>query len=135
MNRTLPDVTPIAKHLESVYAPYSLLAAMQLDVFTALDLPRNAYEVAELLDVNAERLEILLYALVAAELLQVEDGIFTNTPATSCYLVKGKPDYIGDLHHILDNLWKAVGFTERNRCFQRLVQKLWALGEEFDEDL
>jgi hypothetical protein len=111
MNDPIPDVTPIAKHLEAVYAPYALLAAMQLDVFSALESTRSANAVADLINVDAERLEILLYALAAADLLQVEAGRFTNTPATSYYLVKGKPNYIGDLHHILANIWNAVAFT------------------------
>ncbi len=71
MDRPIPDVLPIAKHFESVYAPYALLAAMQLDVVSVLDITRSANEVADLLNVDAERLEILLYALATADLLQL----------------------------------------------------------------
>lgn len=111
MIQTTPDVKPIARYLESIYAPYALLTAMQLDVFSALEKAHSPEQVAELINVDAGRLKILLYALVAAELLQVEDGKFSNTPATSYYLVKGQPDYIGDLHHVLATVWKAVALS------------------------
>ncbi len=50
-----------------------MLAGMQLDVFTPLkDGPLTAEQLAAALNVKAEKLSPLLYALVAAELLTVE---------------------------------------------------------------
>lgn len=77
----------------------AMVAGMQLDVFTPLGrCPMTAREVADALGVGATRLEPLLYALVAAELLTFDDGRFANTPESDHYLVKGKASYLGDRH-------------------------------------
>lgn len=56
-------------------AALAMLAGMQLDVFTPLkNGPMTADQIGDAIGVNADRLRLLLYALVAAELLEVKDG-------------------------------------------------------------
>jgi ubiquinone/menaquinone biosynthesis C-methylase UbiE len=86
-----------------------MLAGMQLDLFTPLeDGPLSAEELADKLDVQAAKLRPLLYALVVAGLLNVEDGLFANTPETDEYLVRGRPSYLGGEHELMSMLWEAL---------------------------
>ena len=87
----------------------AMLAGIQLDVFTQFkDEPRTADTVANSLGVNASKLSRLLYALVAAELLEVEDGKFRNTRLSDHLLVRGKTTYMGGVHELWSDLWSAT---------------------------
>src|SRR4051794_33128882 len=79
---------------------------MQLDLFTPLDDgAMRADELAAALDVDAGKLSLLLYALVVAGLLTVEDGRFANTAEAARSLVRGKREYMGSIHTI----WAEIG--------------------------
>ena len=57
----------------SVYPAFAMLAGIQLDLFTPLkDGPLNADQIAEALGVGPDKLNRLLYALLAAKLLVVD---------------------------------------------------------------
>jgi hypothetical protein len=78
---------------------FAVLAGMQLDLFTPLaDGPLRAGELADAIGVDAAKLELLLYALVVARLLTVEDGRFANTEEADLLLVSSKPTYIGSVN-------------------------------------
>jgi len=97
-NRTSPP-TPntILRHATSIYPSIAFFVGTQLDVFTVLEGGPFTYEeLATILKMKPHFMERLLYALVSAELLTVEDGLFTNTVEASNFLVKGKPSYMGD---------------------------------------
>lgn len=99
----------LIQSLQASVAPaFALHAGVTLGVFTALgDATLSAAEVAGLLDVNPQRLERLLYALVATGLLEIDNDGFRNGQEAAVYLVRGKPGYIGDEHQLLDQLWHA----------------------------
>ncbi len=108
MNEAQPPAT-ITRLSDSVYSSFAMLAGMQLDLFTPLeDGPLSAEELADKLDVQVARLQPLLYALVVAGLLNVEDGLFANTPETDEYLVRGRPSYLGGEHELMSVLWEAL---------------------------
>lgn len=87
-------------------AAFALLAGMQLDVFTPLQHgPLTAEQLAEALGVSPARLPLLLYALVAAGLLRMQDDRFTNTPEAQHFLVQGTPTYLGAMHPNLAAQW------------------------------
>ena len=70
-----------------------MLAGVRLDVFTALkNGPMTVEELAQALEVSAFKLETLLYALVMADLLAVNDGRFANTLEADHYLVRAIPE-------------------------------------------
>lgn len=48
---------------------------------------------ADSMGVNEVKLRPLLYALVSAQLLQIEEGGFSNSPEADYYLAQGKPSY------------------------------------------
>jgi hypothetical protein len=87
-------------------AALAMLAGMQLDVFTPLKAgPKTAEEIAHAIGVGPARLRLLLYSLVAAGLLNEQDGHFSNTPEASHFLVKGIPSYMGDRHAAFSTRW------------------------------
>src|SRR4030095_5529251 len=96
-----PVVRPenIERLAMAVYPSFAMLAGMELDVFTTLkDGPLTGRQVAATLGVDSVRLKALLYALVAAGLLTVDDERFSNTREASQFLVRGRPDYVGRRH-------------------------------------
>jgi SAM-dependent methyltransferase len=87
-------------------AAFAMLAGMQLDLFTALqDGAQTPPQLAATLGVGADRLRLLLYALVAAGLLTEQDGRFANTPEAQHFLVQGTPTSLGPLHRHLAAQW------------------------------
>lgn len=103
-----PQPETIDKLKISAFGAFAMLAGMQLDVFTHLkDGPRSTEQIADALEVNPSQLRLLLYALVAAELLTVEDELFANTPETAHFLVRGSPSYMGTKHRAWSIFWSA----------------------------
>ncbi len=101
--------TIVMRNAFAVYPPFAMLAGMELDLFTPLkDGPMDAVTLAKSLSVQAAKLSPLLYALVAAGLLTVEDGVFSNTGETDKFLVRGRPDYMGGLSGFHRKLWHAA---------------------------
>ena len=89
-------------------AAFAMLAGMQLDVFTPLKAgPLDAEKIADAIGVRHGRLRLLLYCLVAAGLLNEENGRFSNTPEATQFLVKGSPSYVGNRHAALATRWAA----------------------------
>lgn len=102
-----PDV--INKLRFAAYSSFAMYAGMKLEVFTPLkDGPLTVHQLAQSLNVNPTRLGPLLYALVVAELLTVEDGRFANTPEAAQFLIKGNPGYMGGVHGVLTEQWTAA---------------------------
>lgn len=107
-NSSPPSRDIIDRYATAVYPSMAMLAGMQLDVFTPLkDKPMGVEALAEILRVKPERLAPLLYALVDAELLSVDDSLFANTPVANHYLVGGRASYVGRVHEIYADLWAA----------------------------
>ena len=93
----------------AVYPSFAMLAGMELDVFTTLkDGALTGRQVASTLGVDPIRLNALLYALVAAGLLTLDDERFNNTPEASQFLVRGRADYIGMRHQAYRRRWQTV---------------------------
>ena len=103
------EENPIEKLAASVYPPLAMLAGMQLDLFTQLsDKPMNTEQIAETIGVGSAKLRPLLYALVVANLLNVEGEFFSNTDAANRFLVRGSPSCVGDIHELLSTMWNAA---------------------------
>jgi SAM-dependent methyltransferase len=84
-----------------------MLAGMQLDVFTPLkDGPMTAGQIGEAIGTRPDRLRLLLYALTAAGLLDVKDGVFSNSAEAARFLVRGSPDYLGNMQTRVADQWR-----------------------------
>lgn len=107
-DETMKPLT-IMRNVYAVYPSFAMLAGMQLDVFTPLkDGPMDARTLARALDVLEDKLTPLLYSLVAAGLLEVENKSFSNTFEAGKFLIRGCPDYIGGLSGFYNMLWHAT---------------------------
>ncbi len=106
----VPPLSVITHHEFAVYPAMAMLAGMKLDVFTPLkDGPLTSTEIAGAIGVNSAKLVPLLYALVAADLLTVQDDRFSNTPEADAYLVKGRPTYMaGSRQLFYADIWQAL---------------------------
>lgn len=94
-----PDIFYQIKN--QTWATAAMLAGMELDLFTPLGSgPLTVQQLATKLQVNADKLSSLLYALVIAGLLKEQDGVFSNTAETDAYMVRGKPGFFGDTYKI-----------------------------------
>ena len=94
--------------MASVPPALAMLAGMQLEVFTNLgDGVRDAKDLASRLGLAEEPLSRLLYALVVCGLLERREGGFANSTEAANFLVKGLPGYLGGMHELLDQLWRA----------------------------
>jgi SAM-dependent methyltransferase len=90
-----------------------LLAAVKLDVFSALDgRARSAIEVAGKIGADARALELLLNALVAIRLLSKTGETYANTTVATTNLVKHSPQYVGHLLLLHDAEWSNWGKLE-----------------------
>src|SRR3990172_8470710 len=106
MTSAAPRPETIEKLASAVYPSFAMLAGMQLDLFTPLkDGPMTAAQLAAALGVRADKLQPLLYALVAAGLLTVDGDLFSNPPEASHFLVRGKPSYAGGRREALSHWW------------------------------
>jgi predicted TPR repeat methyltransferase len=81
-----------------LYTPmYSktLVAGIELDVFSALTEPKKHTQVAKELSLHPENTGYLLDALTSIELLDKKEGLYQNTALSNKHLVKSSDQYIG----------------------------------------
>jgi hypothetical protein len=103
------EPTTILRHQSSILPAMAMLAGMQLDLFTPLkDGPLTGKEIAAAIGVNAPKLMPLLYALVVAELLTLDNDRFSNTQEAATYLVSGHPSYLHGRNEFLGDIWQAL---------------------------
>lgn len=85
----------------------ALLTAIELEIFTILDthlLPSS--DVAKKIGSDPRATDRLMNALASIGLLKKLHGKFYNSELSKKYLVKGKPDYMGNLHHT-NHIWDS----------------------------
>ncbi len=84
-----------------------LLTAHELDLFTTLgEGNRTSSEVAAALGTDERATDRLMNALCGMGLLAKKEGRFSNTPPASRFLVKGQPDFLAGLMHLV-HLWET----------------------------
>jgi SAM-dependent methyltransferase len=119
-----PNPLKISAPLTSVFSNVALLAALQLELFTALGEDHLTVEqLAARMRVGPRRLLAVLNVLVILGLLRNEDGSYANGVESSYYLVKGKPSYIGGSHELFADLYQAVLCTAASIRENRPVAK------------
>lgn len=109
----MTDSTPQPEIFEQlgdgVYRGIAMKAGVQLDLFTPLkDGPMSAGQIADAIEVDTLKLRPLLYALVITGLLTVDGDLFSNTEETDYFLVRDRPDYMGERLEGRFDLWNAI---------------------------
>ncbi|MFA6422302.1 MAG: methyltransferase [Candidatus Buchananbacteria bacterium] len=87
---------PLKKLTTSMWAFWTLLAGVKLNIFEYTMEKSTAEEVANKLNIDADPAERLLNALVAMELIEKQDDSYINLPIANKFLIKSHPDYFGD---------------------------------------
>src|ERR1700730_9403006 len=78
------------------WASKTLLSAVELGLFTELAKGRaNLRKLSQRLGLHDRSARDFLDALVALNLLERQDGIYSNTKETDLFLDRGKPSYVG----------------------------------------
>jgi SAM-dependent methyltransferase len=67
----------------------------------------DAGQIADSIGVDVFKLGPLLYALVSAGFLTVENGLFSNTEEAQLFLVGDSPSYMGRVHEFWSGIWSA----------------------------
>ncbi len=79
-------------------ASKALFSAVELDLFNTLsESPATAPELQHRLGLNGRGLRDFLDALVSLDLLEREDGVYSNTPVSERFLVRSSDAYIGGM--------------------------------------
>ncbi len=86
-----------------------LFTANALDLFSVLEHPSSADEVARQRELDPRGARMLLDGLVALELVTKTDGCYQNGPAASACLVPGKPAYQGHIVRHQSHGWGMWG--------------------------
>ena len=91
----------------SAFAPSRIiLTANNYRIFDDLEgSGRTAGALSKKIGTDGRATELLLNSLVSIGLLEKKDGKYRNAAVTSRYLVKGKPDYHGDILRHNNILW------------------------------
>jgi hypothetical protein len=104
-----PSPLKITGQLIGAFYPAALLAALKLELFTAFgDSAMTGEELATAVGVQPRRLLPIINVLVLMGLLRREGERYANGEEAAHYLVKGKPSYIGVIHELFDDLYRAV---------------------------
>lgn len=78
------------------WASKTLLSAVELGLFTELAKGRaNLRTLSQRLGLHDRSARDFLDALVALNLLERQEGIYSNTKETDLFLDRGKPSYVG----------------------------------------
>lgn len=120
----------------------TLFAAIQLEVFTVLEArPLSEDELVEALKLEPRPVRALLGALVSMQLMRFRSGRYENSPLAAQWLVKGKPDYLGEavamLHERLYEPWGRLGRalqTNRPTSFDSTMGELFDYLEDRTEE-
>jgi hypothetical protein len=104
-----PSPQKITRQLIGVFPSFALLAALQLQLFTALGKQMlTCEELAVVMGVQGRRLFPVLNVLVLGELLQQTGDRYCNSEESAYYLVKGSPNYIGGAHELYADMYQAA---------------------------
>jgi hypothetical protein len=107
------DPTPIIDLAVGFWGAKTLLSAVEIDLFTALaPSPLDRETLATRLQLHPRAVRDFLDALVALGMLARTGDMYANTPETEAFLVRGKPEYVGDYLDMLNTrlypFWGAL---------------------------
>lgn len=114
---TPPDPSRIMALSTAFWDAQTLLTANRLNLFALLaEQGMSASALAAKLPADERALTLLLRALVAMELLTLDNGVYANTPDTAAFLVPGGPGYLGNAIRYSDNLYDTWGKLDAAVC-------------------
>ena len=73
-----------------------LFTAIRLNIFSYLDTPSTAKDVAEKLNCDPQKTDLLLMALVSCDLIQKRNSLYSNAEGTKRFLSRNSEVYLGE---------------------------------------
>jgi hypothetical protein len=100
----MPDPGAIMQLGTAFWASKTLLSAVELGLFTELARsgPADAEDLRERLGLHPRSARDFFDALLALGMLERDDGLYENTPATALFLDRAKPSYVGGMLEMLN---------------------------------
>jgi SAM-dependent methyltransferase len=117
----------------SFWSAKALLSAVEIGLFTELGAgPQTAEQLRVTLNLHPRSALDFLDALVALDLLEREDGLYSNTPNTGYFLDENKETYLGGwMRQASKHLFRAWGgLTESLRSGKPYIG--WDTADYFD---
>ena len=111
------DTTRLQKIAQAYWESAALMAAVELDLFTAIAHGHDTIPtLAQAIDISERNAERLATVLVAMTLLDRRDGRFSNAPDVQRFLVSDGERYAGPWILFTKPRWTAFGeLSERLR--------------------
>jgi SAM-dependent methyltransferase len=103
------DFSAVARLAGGYAEARTLQAALELGVFEALRVSSTAAHLAVSLGSDPRATALLLDALVSIEILDKTGSIYSLNDASSTYLLKSSPKYLGGIIAFDASLWNAWG--------------------------
>lgn len=98
MSKARITPAPIQKMITGFWVTKTLSVAVELGIFTKVrDGLRTVDDIADAIHAEARPTELLLDACASLDFLIKSGGEYTNAPLADAFLVKGKPQYFGDI--------------------------------------
>ena len=91
-----------------------LFTAIRLNIFSCLDTPSTARDVAETLNYDPKKTELLLMALVSCSLVQKQGSLYFNLEVTKRFLSRNSEVYLGE----------SILYREKMTSLDTLEEKL-----------
>ena len=103
------DFSEVARLAGGYAEARAIQAALELGVFEVLRTASTAAQLAGSLACDPRAMELLLDALVSTGLLNKTGSVYSLSEASSIYLVKNSPKYLGGMIAFDASLWDAWG--------------------------
>jgi len=103
------DFSAVARLAGGFAEARAIQAALELGVFEVLRTASTAAQLAGSLACDPRAMELLLNALVSTGLLNKTGSVYSLSEASSTYLVKNSPKYLGGMIAFDASLWDAWG--------------------------
>jgi cyclopropane fatty-acyl-phospholipid synthase-like methyltransferase len=90
------------------------LTACELDIFSHLSpTPKGIAELSKELGISARSLEIFMGGLCATGTIEKKGDLFSNSPEAEEFLVKGRPNYRGEIFRHANFYWNEWSQLEK----------------------
>jgi ubiquinone/menaquinone biosynthesis C-methylase UbiE len=90
-------------------------ATLEYDFFTHIHKgAHSADEVAREAGTDPRATRIVLDSLLAMDLVEKRNGCYYLPPISEAFLVRGKPDYVGDFRHVALALWDGLAHLKES---------------------
>ncbi len=112
------EITPDSYYqvLRQYQSAQLLFEAIKSDVFSYLDGPASAKEIAEKTGYCEKNIELLLLALFSCGYIEKQDNYYYNTKEGTAYLSKSSPYYLGKTILFREEMTTLYNLADKVKC-------------------